>query len=201
MTDIVPHSEDTSETKPEVMPKVTRETSAQRINLAFIKNTKAVGIVMIIIGILGILVPNLIGLAFNTYVGGIFLISAIALAFNAWQYKTQDMSLWFKPFILMALALIIFTHPAIILSVLGFLIAIYFLISGFSAVVVSFGLNSSAKFFSLLSGVISFILGVIVLTNWPFASAWVIGLIIGVTFLFDGIALLSISNQLKKTQS
>ncbi|OUR84137.1 hypothetical protein A9Q75_03280 [Colwellia psychrerythraea] len=42
---------------------------------------------------------NFIGLAFNTYVAGIFLISAIALAFNAWQYKKQDMSLWFKPFI------------------------------------------------------------------------------------------------------
>ena len=201
MTDIVPRSEDASATEPEVMPKVTRDTPAQHINLAFIKNTKTVGIAMIVIGILGVLLPNFIGLAFNTYVGGIFLISAIALAFNAWQYKTQEMSLWFKPFILLALALIIFTHPAIILGVLGLLIAIYFLISGFSAVVVSFGLNSSAKFFSLLSGVISFILGGVVLTNWPFSSAWIIGLIIGVTFLFDGIALLSISNQLKKSQS
>ncbi len=201
MTDIVPHSKSTSETEPEVMPKVSLDTSAQHINLAFIKNTKTVGIAMIVIGILGILLPNFVGLAFNTYVGGIFLISAIALAFNAWQYKAQEMSLWFKPFILLALALIIFTHPAIILGVLGLLIAIYFLISGFSAVVVSFGLNSSAKFFSLLSGVISFILGGVVLTNWPFSSAWVIGLIIGVTFLFDGIALLSISNQLKKSQS
>ncbi len=200
MTDIVPHSKSTSESEPEVMPKVSRDTSAQYINLAFIKNTKTVGIAMIVIGILGVLLPNFIGLAFNTYVGGIFLISAIALAFNAWQYKTQEMSLWFKPFILLALALIIFTHPAIILGVLGLLIAIYFLISGFSAVVVSFGLNSSAKFFSLLSGVISFILGGVVLTNWPFSSAWIIGLIIGVTFLFDGIALLSISNQLKKSK-
>jgi len=60
--------------------------------------------------VLGILVANFIGLAFNTYVAGIFLISAIALVFNAWQYKKQDVSLWFKPFILMALALIIFSH-------------------------------------------------------------------------------------------
>lgn len=171
MTNIVPHSEGSSETQPEVMPKVTGETSTKQLNLAFIKNTKAAGIVMIMIGILGILLPNLIGLAFNTYVGGIFLISAIALAFNAWQYKIQEMSLWLKPFILLALALIIFTHPAIILGVLGLLIAIYFLISGFSAVVVSFGLSSSAKFISLISGV---------------------------TFLFDGIVLLSILNQLKK---
>lgn len=50
MTDRVPHSEEPSETQSEVMPKVIRETSAQQINLALIKNTKAVGIVMIIIG-------------------------------------------------------------------------------------------------------------------------------------------------------
>jgi uncharacterized membrane protein HdeD (DUF308 family) len=192
MTDSTPNFEKASE--------VTRETPAQQLKLAFIKNTKVIGIVMIIIGVLGILVPNFIGIAFNTFVGGIFLLAALALAINAWNNKTQNMSLWFKPFVLAALALIIFIHPAIILGVLGLLIAIYFLISGFSSMVLSFELQSSAKIFSLLNGLLSFVLGVVVLTNWPFASAWIIGLIIGVTFIFDGIALLSIANQVKKTQ-
>ena len=192
MTDSTPNFEKASE--------VTRETPAQQLKLAFIKNTKVIGIVMIIIGVLGILVPNFIGIAFNTFVGGIFLLAALALAINAWNNKTQNMSLWFKPFVLATLALIIFIHPAIILGVLGLLIAIYFLISGFSSMVLSFELQSSAKIFSLLNGLLSFVLGVVVLTNWPFASAWIIGLIIGVTFIFDGIALLSIANQVKKTQ-
>lgn len=192
MTDIKPNTEQVLE--------ISQETATQKFNLALTKNTRAVGIVMIVIGILGILVPNFIGMAFNTFVGGIFLLAAFALAFNAWHNKKQNMSLWFKPFVLTALALIIFIHPAIILGVLGLLIAIYFLISGFTSVVLSFELQSSAKVFSLINGVISFVLGVIVLTNWPFSSAWIIGLIIGVSFLFDGIALLSISNQLNKNQ-
>ena len=196
MTETVPNSDTSQDARPEVM----RETPAQQFKTALIKNTKSVGIVMIIIGILGILLPNFIGLAFNTFVGGIFLLAALALAVNAWQYQTQNMSLWFKPFVLAALAIIIFTHPAIILGVLGLLIAIYFLISGFSSLVLSFELHSSAKIFSLLNGAISFVLGVIVLTNWPFSSAWVIGLIIGVTFIFDGIALLSIAKQVNKNQ-
>jgi len=204
MTDSTPNSDTTQEKKPEVMPEPTpevmRETPAQQLKLALIKNTKAVGIIMIIIGVLGILVPNFVGMAFNTFVGGIFLLASTALAFNAWHNKKQNMSLWFKPFVLAALALIIFIHPAIILGVLGLLIAIYFLISGFSAVVLSFELQSSAKIFSLLNGFITLVLGVVVLTNWPFSSAWIIGLIIGVTFIFDGIALLSISNQLNKNQ-
>jgi uncharacterized membrane protein HdeD (DUF308 family) len=192
MTDIKPN--------PEQVLEVLQETSTQKFNLSLIKNTRTVGIVMIVIGILGILVPNLIGMAFNTFVGGIFLLAAFALALNAWHTKKQNMSLWFKPFVLTALALIIFIHPAIILGVLGLLIAIYFLISGFTSMVLSFELQSSAKVFSLFNGLISFVLGVIVLINWPFSSAWVIGLLIGISFLFDGIALLSISNQLNKNQ-
>ena len=66
--------------------------------------------------------------------------------------------------------------------------------------VLAFELHSSAKIFSLLNGVVSFVLGGIVLTSWPFGSAWIIGLIIGVNFLFDGIALLTIANQVKQTQ-
>lgn len=188
------------ESSSETTSEVTRETPPQQMKLAFIKNTKMVGILMIIIGVFGILAPSFIGMAFNTFVGSIFLVAALALAVNAWHNKQQNMSLWLRPFVLVALALIIFIHPAIILGVLGLLIAIYFLISGFSSIVVSFELHSSAKIFSLLNGVISLILGVVVLTNWPFSSAWIIGLIIGVTFIFDGIALLSIANQVKQTE-
>lgn len=200
MTDFVPRSEVTSDKAAEVEQEISRETPAQQLKLALIKNTKVIGIVMIIIGLLAMLVPNFIGLAFNTFVGGIFLLASTALAFNAWHNKTQNMSLWFRPFVLAALALIIFTHPAIILGVLGLLIAIYFLISGFSSMILAFELQSSAKVFSLVNGAISFVLGVVVLTNWPFSSAWIIGLIIGVSFIFDGIALLTIANQVKKTQ-
>lgn len=188
------------ESSSETTSEVTRETPTQQIKLAFAKNTKMVGIIMIIIGVFGILAPSFIGLAFNTFVGSIFLVAAFALAFNAWHTKRQNMSLWLRPFVLVALALIIFIHPAIILGVLGLLIAIYFLISGFSSIVVSFELHSSAKVFSLLNGFISLVLGVVVLINWPFSSAWIIGLIIGVTFIFDGIALLSIANQVKQTE-
>ena len=199
MIDSVSSSEKTPKEKLETTAEITRETSVHQLKLAFIKNTKVVGIVMITLGILSISLPNFIGMAFNTFVGGTFLLASLVLALNAWHNK-KNMSLWFKPFVLITLALIIFMHPAIILGVLGLLIAIYLLISGFSSMVLSFELQSSAKTFSLFNGLITLVLGVVVLTNSPFSSAWIIGLIIGVTFIFDGIALLSIANQVNKTQ-
>ena len=182
--------------------KISRaETLEQQFNLTFIETARKTGLFMVVIGGLGILVPNFIGLSFNAFVGGIFLLASLALTYNAWHNKRQNMSLWFKPIILVILAFIILLHPAIILSVLGLLIAIYFLISGFSSIMLAFELNSSVRWFSLLSGVLSFILGVIVIDSWPFASAWIIGLIIGINFLFDGIALLGIANKMKKSQA
>ena len=175
-----------------------------RFNQVIAKNAKTTGIVMIVIGVLGILAPNVIGITFNGFVGGMFLLAAVALAHNAWQSRgqqeRQSMTLWFKPFVLTMLGLIILLHPAIVLSVLGLLIAIYFLFSGFCAIVCSFELKSSAKWFSLFNGIVSFVLGVLVFDSWPFGSAWIIGLLIGISFLFDGIALLNIASQLKKSQ-
>lgn len=176
------------------------ETHEQQFNLTFINTARKTGLFMVVIGVLGILVPNFIGLSFNAFVGGIFLLASIALTYNAWHNKRQNMSLWFKPIILVILAFIILLHPAIVLSVLGLLIAIYFLISGFSSIMLAFELKSSAKWFCLFSGMLSFILGIIVFDSWPFASAWIVGLIIGINFLFDGLALLGIANQMKKSQ-
>ena len=42
---------------------------------------------MITLGILSISLPNFIGMAFNTFVGGTFLLASLVLALNAWHNK------------------------------------------------------------------------------------------------------------------
>ncbi|WP_221899616.1 hypothetical protein [Bathymodiolus platifrons methanotrophic gill symbiont] len=51
----------------------------------------------------------------------------------------------------------------------------------------------------LLNGLLSLLLGVIVLVGWPLSSAWLVGLLIGISFLFDGIALLAIAGNIRTT--
>ena len=167
----------------------------------FIKNARRIGIIMIIIGLVGILLPNLISLTLNAFVGSIFLFSAIALAYIAWQSKSQSLSMWFKPFVLFALALLVLFHPAVLLSVLGLLLAIYFLLAGFSGITLAFEIKpANGWFFMLINGLLSLLLGAIVLFSWPFGSSWIIGLLIGISFFFDGIALIMISRQAKPVE-
>ena len=56
------------------------QTSEEKFNLTVINTAYKTGVFMVVIGILGILVPNIIGLSFNAFVGGLFLFASIPLA-------------------------------------------------------------------------------------------------------------------------
>jgi uncharacterized membrane protein HdeD (DUF308 family) len=45
--------------------------------------------------------------------------------------------------------------------------------------------------------VLSITLAVIFLAGWPFTSAALIGILVGISFLFDGISLLAVSRAMK----
>ena len=56
----------------------------------FIKNARRSGFIMMIIGLVGILLPNVISLTLNAFIDSIFLFSALALAYVARQSQTQN---------------------------------------------------------------------------------------------------------------
>jgi len=164
----------------------------------FTHNARRTGIVMIAIGLVGILLPNLVSLTINTFVGGLFLLSAVVLASIAWLSDARSLMMWLKPLLLLALALLILFHPAVILSVLGLLLALYFLFDGFAGIALARELKPANGWrFMMFDGILSFAMGIIVLLNWPMGASWIIGLLIGVSFLFDGIALYAVARQME----
>jgi uncharacterized membrane protein HdeD (DUF308 family) len=42
----------------------------------------------------------------------------------------------------------------------------------------------------LINAITSFVLGVLFVMGWPLSSLWLVGLFIGISLLFDGLALL-----------
>ena len=162
-------------------------------------NAKRTGIVMLLIGTIGIIFPALISLTLNYFIGGIFLISAVALAYSAYSCGTQTLMMWFKPFVLFVISLLVFFHPAVVISTLGIVLAVYFLMDGFVSIVLSVEFRPSKGWrYMLLNGLLSLLLGIIVLSSWPLSSFWVVGLLIGISFLLDGIALIAISGNIRE---
>ncbi len=143
----------------------------------FTSNARRTGIIMIVIGLIGILLPNLVSLTINTLIGGLFLLSAVVLASIAWLSDARSLIMWLKPVVLLALALLILFHPAVILSVIGLLLALYFLFDGFAGIALARELKPANGWrFMMFDGVLSFALGIVVMLNWPMGASWIIGL-------------------------
>ena len=171
------------------------EQNLEKFNIS----AKHTGIVMLIIGAFSIIFPTFISLTLDYFISGIFLISAVALAYSAYSCGTQTLMMWFKPFVLLVISLLILFHPAVVISTLGMILAVYFLMDGFVNIVLSVEFRPAKGWrFMLLNGLLSLLLGIIVLSSWPLSSFWVVGLLIGISFLLDGIALLAISGNIKE---
>ncbi len=81
------------------------------------------------------------------------------------------------------------------------LIAVY-LIQGAASISVGFGLRGKVGGWGLLllSGLASLGLGILILTGWPGTAAWTLGLLTGLNFLSNGIALILLGRGLYRSQ-
>lgn len=93
--------------------------------------------------------------------------------------------------------LMLFT-PTITLAALTLLIAAFFLSSGLFKIFGSLISRFKGWGWYFLSGLVSLALGALILAHWPSSSLWVIGLFIGIDFIFAGWSLVMLSLFVKK---
>ncbi|MFV0359096.1 HdeD family acid-resistance protein [Tropicimonas sp.] len=85
-------------------------------------------------------------------------------------------------------------HPVGGTMALTLSVAILFLVSGISKIIFAFSVNIRSLFWlTMISGIASLLLAVIIFMNWPMASAGTLGILLGVELLFDGAGALSIA--------
>jgi len=70
---------------------------------------------------------------------------------------------------------------------LTWIIAVVLLASGVIRLVAGFQYWSAGGWLLVLSGIFGIVAGIIILTGWPESSLWVIGLLLGIDFIFAGV--------------
>jgi len=167
----------------------------------FSKFSKIYGIVFLIIGAIGIIYPAVISLATAVFYGWLLLLGAVAIAMHTWQTNKKDWLGWLKAFVFLLVGLLIILNPLIGVAALGMLFAVYFFMDSFSSFALAFELKPSSMWWiSLLNGLLSAVLGFILISSWPISSIFLVGLLVGVNLLFDGIALLSLGMAAKTVE-
>jgi uncharacterized membrane protein HdeD (DUF308 family) len=160
----------------------------------------ALGVVYVIAGIIA-LSSVVFATKVTVFVVGIMmLISGIAEVINAFQFKSWGKFLvWLLLGVLYILAgLVTFENPLLAAAILTFLLGIVLVVSGVMRLVLAFSMREGMSWTSVvLSGLVTLLLGLIILAHWPTSSLFVLGVLLGVDLLIIGIGWIFVGFGLK----
>ena len=89
--------------------------------------------------------------------------------------------------------LLIVMRPVISAEVATVFMAMFFLIGGLFQLIGSVAIASPGWGWQAADGVITFLLGLLVLAQWPASGLWVIGLFVGIDLIFYGCAWIALA--------
>jgi uncharacterized membrane protein HdeD (DUF308 family) len=150
----------------------------------------ALGVVYLIAGFiaLGSIVMATVASVF--VVGIMMIVAGVAEVINAFQVKT-----WGK-FVLWALlgalyivaGFVTFENPLLAAALLTLILGITLIASGIMRIILAFGMKSEMPWIWIaISGVITLLLGVIIVAHWPVSSLYTLGIFLGVDLVFAGV--------------
>jgi uncharacterized membrane protein HdeD (DUF308 family) len=156
------------------------------------------GIVLVVLGILAIVVPQLATLTFTFLIGWLLLISG-AVGLVSTFMSRQAAGFWWS-LLSAALAIVVgillLARPVIGAISLTYLLIVFFVIEGVAAIM--FALEHKKELsgrwvWMLVTGVIDLVLAAMILAGLPSTAEWAIGLLLGINLLFGGTSLVAMA--------
>jgi uncharacterized membrane protein HdeD (DUF308 family) len=160
----------------------------------------ALGIVYLIAGLIALSSVAMATVATVFVVGIMMVIAGIAEVINAFQLKSWGkFLLWLVLGLLYVVAgFVTFENPLLAAAVLTLMLGAVLAVSGIMRVFLAFSMKEGTPWmWVVLSGVITFLLGLIILAHWPVSSVYILGLFLGIDLLFAGIGWIFIGLGLK----
>ncbi len=147
------------------------------------------GVIMIVLGTLAISMPGAASLGVTLLIGWLLLIGGIAQVIDAIRSRKRPGFLWhFLCGVLYGVAgLVLVGFPLEGVVALTLFLAAFFLIEGIFKVAFSFKIRPAPQWgWGVFSGIVSFVLAIMILAQWPLSAVWMVGLLVGIGMLFNG---------------
>ena len=161
----------------------------------------ALGAVYIVAGIIALGSVVLATVATVFVVGIMMVIAGVAEVINAFQIKTWGrFLLWLLLGALYIVAgLITFENPLLAAAILTLFLGIALIASGVMRIVLAFSMQAVMPWiWVLLSGVITLLLGLVIVAHWPVSSLYILGLFLGIDLVLAGASWIGIGLGLKR---
>jgi len=161
----------------------------------------ALGVLMIIAGIIAMFSPWEAGLVITIVVGWSAIFNGVAqIIFGFRTHGGWHVLLEVLLGIIYIIAgVYLLMHPIGGLLALTLILASFLLIYGGFAVVLAFQIKPRGGWgWVLFDGIITILLGILIWAHWPFNSDWVVGTLFGISIFMSGVTRLMMSLALRK---
>ncbi len=156
------------------------------------------GIVLVILGLLAIVVPQIASLAVTILVGWLFLISGGVGLVTTFMARAAPGFWWalLSAVLGIAAGIVLLVWPIGGVVTLTLLLIVFFTIEG--VVTIMYALDHKKDLsgrwgWMLASGIVDLVLAAIIFAGLPGTAAWAIGLLVGINMLFGGTSLIAIA--------
>ncbi|MFL6796594.1 MAG: HdeD family acid-resistance protein [Xanthobacteraceae bacterium] len=160
----------------------------------------ALGVLFVVLGLIA-LGSVVAATAASVFVVGIMMVIAgVAEIVHAFQVKTWGkFLLWLVLGALYVLAgAVTFSNPLLAAAILTLVLGASLVASGIMRIMLAFGLKEGTPWIAVaLSGVITLVLGLMILARWPVSSLYVLGIFLGIDLVFAGASWIAIGLGLK----
>jgi len=182
-------------------PTLAEDLAPLRSNWGWIV---ALGVIYIIVGVvaLGSVVTATV---VSVYLVGLMMILAgVTEVIGSFLFKSWGrFLLWLLIGILYIVAgVAAFQNPQLAAALLTLILGVSLLFSGLIKIVMAFAANQERSWvWVALSGVITAILGGIILARWPVSSLYILGVFLGVNLIFSGAAWVGFGLSLRRARN
>lgn len=159
------------------------------------------GLGLVLLGLVAIFAPSFAGAAVGIVVGIFLALSGFLRVAFAWVAATWGSAVLRFAFGVLAIIAggYMATQPDTALRVVVIVAIVYFVVDGISAILFALRLPPAAGGTSvILSGIVSLALGVMMWQNWPLPGEQMLGIVIGVKLLIDGVVMIVIGQTARR---
>lgn len=156
----------------------------------------ALGILMIILGVVAIGAPSMTGIAVSLLVGWLLIISGVAHAFHAFKATGWRGGLvqFLCALLYVGVGIMMITRPVAGLLALTMTVLVYFVVSGIFKIILAIRAEHlPQRGWVTFSGILSLVLALYIGAQFPESAMWVIGLLFGIEMIFSGWAFVMIA--------
>lgn len=154
----------------------------------------AQGVILMVLGVLAIISPQISTLAVDLYVGWMFLLSGLIGLITIFIAPNVSAFLW--TFVTAALSflvgMLLLWHPVAGAVSLTLLLVAFFIVEGIFQMAAAIRHRDALPDswgWLLMSGITDLVLAAIIISGWPSTAAWALGLIVGVNLITSGLAI------------